>query len=389
MDFAGPDDLAGHRDAAAEWIDTHVRPEWLEEQHDSGIYQTVELHKLLAEHGILGAGWPLEHGGTEVDPGFAQAIFQGLSARGFHSDAWSTTAMVIHTVASVGSASQKEEYVAGALRGEVLIALGYSEPESGSDVAAAKTTAVRDGEEWVIRGQKMFTSTAQVCSHVFLLCRTDPQVPKHQGLTLFLVPTDSPGYECQPMRMLGGQTTTATFYNDVRIPDSARVGGVDEGWSVLGVALMYERGVESPTAFEPPLATNLAAWARTSRRPDGSAPIDDPLVASCIGRIAVDEEVGRLLTGWANWNAAQGRTSTVYGAIRKLISSEASLRNTGLALEAIGPDGVLAGRAEEVPAGGLFEHEYRYSQVRTIYGGSSEIMRDIIAQKYLGLPRNR
>jgi alkylation response protein AidB-like acyl-CoA dehydrogenase len=389
MDFSVADDLAAHRDAAKAWVAANARPEWVDEQHHSGLYQTMELHQLLAREGILGAGWPTEYGGTDVDPDYAQAVFQSIGEMGFHSDAWSTTAMVIHTIESIGTEEQKKEYVAGALRGDVMIALGYSEPESGSDVAAAKTTAVRDGEEWVINGQKMFTSTAQVCSHVFVLCRTDPSRPKHQGLTLFMVPTSSDGYECQPMHMLGGQTTTTTFYSDVRIPDSARIGEVNEGWSVMGLALVYERGVGNPTAFEAPLAADLAAWARANRSADGTPLIEDTAVAGRVGRIWIDEEVSRLLAHWANWNADQGRMSTAYGAVRKLISGEASLRNTNLSLDVLGTAGVLAGEGDEVPARGMFEHEFRYSQVRTIYGGSSEIMRDIIAQKHLGLPRNR
>jgi alkylation response protein AidB-like acyl-CoA dehydrogenase len=389
MDFTVSDDLAAHREAAHKWVEANVRPEWVDEQHHSGLYQTMELHELLARDGILGAGWPAEVGGSDVDPDFARAVFQAIMQMGFHADAWSTTGMVIHTIQAIGTDQQKQEYVAGALRGEVMIALGYSEPESGSDVAAAKTAAVRDGDEWVINGQKMFTSTAQVCSHVFVLARTDPDVPKHQGLTLFMVPTSSPGYECQPMHMLGGQTTTTTFYSDVRIPDSARIGEVNDGWSVMGLALVYERGVGNQTASEALLAGDLAAWARTAERPDGSLAIDDASVAARVGRIAIDEEVCRLLSAWANWNADQGRMSTAYGAVRKLISGEASLRNTGLALDVLGTAGVLAGEGDEVPARGMFEHEYRYSQVRTIYGGSSEIMRDIIAQKHLGLPRNR
>jgi alkylation response protein AidB-like acyl-CoA dehydrogenase len=134
---------------------------------------------------------------------------------------------------------------------------------------------------------------------------------------------------------------------------------------------------------------DLATWARTAERLDGSIALEDPLVAERIGRFAIDEEVARLLGHWANWNADQGRLSTAYGAIRKLFSSEASQRNTSSVLDALGAEGVLAGELDDVPAHGMFEREFRYSQVRTIYGGSSEIMRDIIAQRYLHLPRNR
>jgi alkylation response protein AidB-like acyl-CoA dehydrogenase len=191
------------------------------------------------------------------------------------------------------------------------------------------------------------------------------------------------------MHMLGGQTTTTTFYSDVRVPDSARIGEVNGGWDVMGLALVYERGVGQTTSSEVAYAEPLAAWARANTTRDGRPAIDDTAVAERIGRIWVDEEVGRLLAHWANWNADQGRMSTAYGAVRKLITGEASLRNTGLALDVLGAQGVLAEGGDDVPAKGMFEHEYRYSQVRTIYGGSSEIMRDIIAQKHLGLPRNR
>ena len=241
MDFSVVDDLAEHREAARLWAEANVDPTWAREQHQSGTHQTAELHRRLARDGLLGAGWPPEYGGSDVDPGFAHAVLDELRSAGLMWDGWSTTVMVINTISHVGSEEQKRTIIPAALRGELLIALGYSEPDSGSDVAAASTRAVRDGEEWVIDGQKMFTSTAQVCSHVFVLARTNTEVPKHKGLTLFLVPTAAEGFDLQPIYTLGGQQTNATFYSGVRVPDSARIGGVDQGWSVMHVALTFER----------------------------------------------------------------------------------------------------------------------------------------------------
>lgn len=300
MDFRVSDDLAAHRQSAKEWVAANTRPEWLDEQHRTGVYQTMELHARLAEDGILGAGWSRAYGGSDTDPDFARAVFEEISHLGFHMDAWSTTAIVIATIERVGTEEQKKQFIGEALRGNVLVALGYTEPDSGSDVAAAKTAAVRDGSEWVINGQKMFTSTAQVCSHVFVLARTDPELPKHQGLSLFMVPTTSPGFGCDPILTLGGQTTNATFYTDVRVPDAALIGGENQGWSVMGVALVYERGVGSPTPFETPLGEELIAWASERRDGNGSRPLDDPAVAERIGRVLIDEEVSRLLVHWAN-----------------------------------------------------------------------------------------
>jgi 3-oxocholest-4-en-26-oyl-CoA dehydrogenase alpha subunit len=297
--------------------------------------------------------------------------------------------MVARTVQHVATPEQKREYLPAVLRGEIVIALGYSEPDTGSDVASAKTTAVRDGRDWVINGQKMFTSTAQVASHVFVLARTNPDVPKHKGLTLFLVPTSGGGYEIQPIRTLGGQVTNATFYAGVRVPDSARIGGVDEGWSVMKVALVYERGFGSAASMEVTLARDLAAWARSARRPGGTAALDDPLTAERIGRIAVDEEVIRVFGHQLDWLARKGALPQVEGSMRKLFWAESAQRHYSDALDILGAEGVLAPDAARAPAGGMFEHDFRAAVVTTVYGGASEILREIIAERRLGLPRNR
>jgi alkylation response protein AidB-like acyl-CoA dehydrogenase len=389
MDFWEADDLAAHRDAAQAWADANAAPDWAEEQERTGCHQTMELHARLARDGILGAGWPAEYGGSDVDPGFARAVFDEVARRGVHSDGWSTTIMVTHTIQQVATEEQKREYIPAVLRGEMLFALGYSEPDSGSDVASAKTTAVRAGAEWVINGQKMFTSTAQLASHVFVLARTNPAAPKHKGLTLFLVPTASAGYQLQPIHTLGGQVTNATFYADVRVPDSARIGGADEGWNVMKVALVYERGFGSAASLEQTLARDLAAWARETRRPGGTAALDDPLTAERIGRIAIDEEVTRLFSLQLDWLARKGELPQIEGSMRKLFWTESVQRHYSDALDILGAEGALAPGAADAPLGGAFEHDFRAAVVTTVYGGASEILREIIAERRLGLPRNR
>jgi alkylation response protein AidB-like acyl-CoA dehydrogenase len=394
MDFAESDDLAAVRDAARAWADANVRPEWAADQRRTGVHQTMELHARLAGDGILGAGWPARYGGG-ADPGFARAVFDELNRRDVHYDGWATTLMVARTIEQVGTEEQKREYIPAVLRGEVLIALGYSEPGSGSDVASARTTAVRmthdgqDSGDWVINGQKMFTSTAQLASHVFVLARTNPGAAKHKGLTLFLVPTASAGYEIQPIRTLGGQVTNATFYAGVRVPDSARIGGIDEGWSVMKVALVFERGFGSAASLEQTMARDLAAWARGAARPGGQTAFDDPLTAERIGRVAVDEEVTRLLSVRLDWLARKGELPQIEGAMRKLFWTETSQRHYRDALDILGAEGVLAPDAPAAPADGAFEHGFREAVVTTIYGGASEVLRDIIAERRLGLPRNR
>jgi len=389
VDFWESDELAAHRDAARAWADANVRPEWAGEQRRTGCHQTMELHARLARDGILGAGWPPEYGGSDTQPAPARAVFDELARRGLHSDGWSTTIMVARTIQHVAAEEQKREYLPAVLRGEMLIALGYTEPDTGSDVASAKTAAARAGAGWVISGQKMFTSTAQLASHVFVLARTSPGVPRHQGLTLFLVPAASAGYAVQPVRTLGGQVTNATFYADVRVPDSARIGGVDEGWSVMKVALVYERGFGSAASMELTLARELAAWTREVRRPGGGTAFDDPLTAERIGRIAVDEAVTRVFGHQLDWLARQGELPQVEGSMRKLFWAETMQRHYSDALDILGAEGVLAPDAAGAPAAGMFEHGFRAAVVTTVYGGASEILREIIAERRLGLPRNR
>ena len=389
MDFKVSDGLAIHREAARKWVDANVELAWLDEQHRTGIYQNMDLHRALAKDGLLGAGWKPELGGSDVDPDFARTVMDEVTRLGFHIDGWVTTAMIINTINHVGTEEQKQRYIRPALQGEVMIALGYSEPDSGSDMAAAKTAATRDGDEWIIDGQKMFTSSAQVATHVFVLARSNPEAPKHEGLSLFMVPTASEGFDCHPIHCLGGQLTSTTFYSNVRVPDDARIGPVDDGWKVMGVALVFERGVGSPAAMEEHLAGDLIDWAATATRPDGTTVLDDPLVQARIGRMLIDEEVSRLLVNWANWKATTGELSTTDGAFNKLFHAESQVRNHALSLDIIGTAGVLNAEAPDAPAHGTFEHEYRYSVVRTIFGGSSEIMRDMIAQRHLKLPRAR
>lgn len=387
MDFAVTD-LAAQRDQARAWVHANVDPAWAQEQHETGTHQTMELHRRLARDGILGAGFPPEYGGSDVDPDLIRAIYRELVQLGIRMHAWLTTYMILKTIEELGTEEQKQTYIGGGARGEVLIALGYTEPDSGSDVAAAKTAAVRDGDEWVITGQKMFTSTAEVCSHVIVLTRTNPDVPKHKGLTMFLVPTTSPGFEIQPIHTLGNQRTNTTFYTNLRVPDGARLADVDDGWRVIRTALVFERGVGMP--FRPlSVGKELAEWAATAPRPDGRVAFEDPQVAERIGRMATEAEVARLLAARLGWMLQRGEVPGVEGSMAKLYRSEADQRHHRDALDILGAEGLLAPAAPTAPFGGRFEFGFRASVVETIYGGASEIMREMIAEGRLGLPRNR
>ncbi len=394
MDFVESDSLAQFRTAAREWADEHVDPGWVELEHATGTHHNPDLHALLGRQGLLGAGWPAAYGGTDVDPGLALAVFQEIGARGLRMDGWVTTEMVARTILAVATEEARQAIVPAALRGEVVIVLGYTEPGSGSDVAAARMRAVRDGDEWVVNGSKMFTSTAHVATHVFLLARTNTEVAKHRGLTLFLARLDAPGVEVQPVHTLGGQRTNATFYSDVRVPDAMRIGDVDGGWGVMRVALVHERGT-APAPGGPTLVQRVAAWARHAPGDDGGVLFDDPAVQEELARLAVDDEVSRLLALKVRWVASTGGMPGIEGSMAKLWSSEAEQRRGAVLTDLLGEQALLrvehgTGRGSGgAPLDGAVEWAYRKAPVSTIYGGTSEVQREIVAERRLGLPRSR
>jgi len=387
MDFTRHDDLAEHRDAAGRWAARHLRRQWLEHELSTGTHHNPELHRILARQGLLAAGWPPEYGGSDVDVAYADAIFDAIEDFGLRLDGWVTTWMIMQTVLHVGTAEQKATIIPAGLRGEVIIALGYTEPGSGSDMAAASTRAVRDGDGWLIDGAKMFTSTAHESSHVFLLTRTNPAAPKHRGLTVFLVPLDRPGVEIRPVATIGGQRTNATFYSGVRVGDDARVGDIDGGWAVMRVAMVYERRAKS-SHDRLSLVRQVAAWTRDSGL------FEDVAVQEKLARMAIADEVTRLLETRADWLNRQHSLSAVEGTMSRLFGTVSLQRQHEEILDLIGPEAVLsadgqAGDGPVAPMGGAAESAFRNSVVETIYGGASEILREIIAEHRLGLPRSR
>jgi alkylation response protein AidB-like acyl-CoA dehydrogenase len=351
----------------------HLTDEIIERAHATGTMHDEGLHRALCAAGYLAAGWPVEVGGGGRTPVETTTLMQELYSAGAPVDGMGIVSMVAATLVLLGNEQQRTEIVPRMLSGDALACLGYSEPDAGSDVAAVQTRAVRDGDEWLINGQKMFTTMAHKADYVFLLTRTSPEKPKHKGLTMFLVPMDSPGIEITPVHTLGGERTNITFYTDVRVPDSCRVGDIDAGWSVMHAALTYERN--SANWGEPDkLVRVVAEWAQSA------GALADPLVADRLALHAVEMEVGRLLLYHCSELAATGAMTPVEGSMAKLFVTEAFTRAAGDCRDIVPPD---------APIFDFVEHAYRHSTVTTIYGGSSEVQRGIIAEHGLGLPRSR
>jgi alkylation response protein AidB-like acyl-CoA dehydrogenase len=369
------------------FIEQNLDPDAIERAHTSGTMHDKDFHRALGDKGWIAASWPADYGGQDRDPYEMTAMRDELRLAGVPTDGIALSLIVCQTIRRVGTEEQKRDFLPRALAGEIIMSLGYSEPDSGSDVASVKTSAARDGDEWVINGQKMFTTLAHEANYVFLLARTNSDVPKHRGLTMFLVPLDSPGIEVQPVHTLGGERTNATFYSDVRVSDHFRIGAVDEGWNVMTVALTFERGgsgvSEADRVWE--LA---AAWAATTRRHDGTRPIDDPLVRERLAEMRMNNEVAKLLAYRTTFVAAGGGLPSVEGSMHKLFYSEAMTADAAQLVDMLGAEGVLQHGEGGAPVDGLVEHLFRHAAVTTIYGGTSEVQRSIIAERGLGLPRS-
>jgi alkylation response protein AidB-like acyl-CoA dehydrogenase len=299
-----------------------------------------------------------------------------------------TTLMVATVMRAAGTEEQKLEILPKALSGEILIVLGLTEPGCGSDLAAVTTRAVADGDEWVINGQKMFTTNGQLGDYIFLLARTNTEVAKHKGLTVFLVPMHQPGIEVQAVFTVSGERTNITFLNDVRVSDAWRLGEVDQGWKTMTVALASEHS----NGFAAPLLRLLEAserWAREAVDAEGRSRLEDPEVRETLAWMAIDLEVSRLLQRRVAWMAENEIPITAEGSMGKLFSSEALKERSQEMIELIGPDGLRSYLDPTAPGKGYLERALRHSIGTTIYAGTSEIHRNMIAQRGLGLPRTR
>lgn len=342
------------------------------------------FHKDLGRAGYIALGWPEQYGGKDTDELELTIFAQELSRKtGHHNSPLSTSKLVAQTIIAAGSDEQREKYLPAIARGDLIIALGYSEPSGGSDVAAARTRAVGDGDHWIINGQKMFTTSGDFADFVFLLTRTNTEKPKHRGLTMFLVPLKSRGIEVRPVTTIGGVRTTATFYSDVRVSDAQRVGEVDGGWDVLSVALKHEHGGQSYHWLTAKLLSEAMAAASLGL-PDPASPI-----AERIAHAAIAIENSKLLAYRSAWLRANGVPfDGECGPMAKLYSSDTLVHATSELIDMLGSNAVAACAEMEDHAGAVHQ-AFLVAPGTTTYGGTVEVMRSLIAEHHLGLARSR
>jgi 3-oxocholest-4-en-26-oyl-CoA dehydrogenase alpha subunit len=345
-----------------------------------------EIVRQMGSDGWLGVGWPKEYGG-QGRTALEQYIFFDEANRAGVPMPLVTLNTVGPTLRKFGSEEQKREFLPRILAGDVHFAIGYSEPGAGTDLAALRTRAVRDGDEYVINGQKVFTTGGHDADYVWLACRTDPDAPKHKGISIILVPTDSPGFKHTPIWTLGGGQTNATYYEDVRVSTANLVGEENAGWKLITRQLNHERVALGPAGrLERPLQ-EVRRWAQDTRHADGRRVIDDEWVQTTLARVYANAEALKL----ANWRVAaaldEGTLNPADASAMKVLGTEQQWRCLDLLLDVIGSAGYLVEGSPGAVLRGQLEQGYRHAPVGTFGGGVNEVQREIIAMAGLGMPR--
>jgi len=338
----------------------------------------------MGSDGLLGVGWPVEYGGqgrSLID----QYLFADEVQRAGFPLPFLTLGTVGPTIMRFGSEEQKQFFLPRILAGRLHFAIGYSEPGAGTDLASLQTSAVRIGEQWVINGQKMWTSLADYADYVWLAARTDPHTKKHKGISMFLVPTTAPGFKISPIMTVGGVRTNATFYDDVKVPLDALIGGENNGWSLITGQLNHERVSLMNVGPMHRLLTQVTEWARETRLGSGRV-IDLPWVQSNLARVFSKLEVLRLMNWKQAWATTQGQLHPADSSCIKVFGSELYIEGYRTLLEVLGARATLLNDSRGAVLKGQVDKSYRNALILTFGGGTNEVQRDIIAMAGLGLP---
>jgi len=342
-----------------------------------------ECVQALAAADLLGVGWPKEYGGRGFTA-IEQFIFAEEARRVNAPIPLVTLNTVGPTLMQYGSEEQKRKFLPAILDGTVEFAIGYSEPEAGSDLASLRTTAVRDGDDYIINGQKMFTSGAAYADYVWLAARTDPKVKKHKGISIFIVPTSSPGFSWQPLHTMPGVSTFYTFYDDVRVPASAIVAGENLGWQLITTQLNFERAALGNLGALEPLFERTLQWATTTEL-DGGRVIDQPWVQLALARVEAQVAAYKLVNLRVNAAMTKGVLSMGEASAAKVFGTELTQHVARELLEVLDRNGLR--RGSDAPLRGALESAYRMAVINTFGGGANELQRDIIAMAGLLMPR--
>jgi acyl-CoA dehydrogenase len=349
---------------------------------DGGAYK--QLVRQMGADGWLALGWPEEYGGQNRSM-LEQLIFTDEAAIAGAPVPFLTLNSIAPTIMRFGTDEQKSHFLPKIAAGEIHFAIGYSEPEAGTDLASLRTTAVRDGEDYVINGQKMWTSLIQYADYVWLACRTDPEARKHRGLSVLVVPTSSPGFSWTPVHTVSGPTTSATYYSDVRVPTSSLVGTENEGWPLVTNQLNHERVALTSAAPLQLALSEVRDWAAQTRLSDGRRVIDQEWVQQHLARVHAGAEFLKLMN-WKIATTAEKHPAPAAASATKVFGTEFATEAYRLLMEVLGTSGYVRSGSKGAVLAGRIERMHRSALILTFGGGTNEVQRDIIAAVGLGLP---
>ncbi len=392
MDFDFTPEQSAFLKEVEDFVDANADPVVMDPTRENmaQIVDTPERRafmRKLADRGWLGITWPKEWGGQDGDGVYEYLLNEALAARGA-PQIGKGVGIVGKTILRHGSEKLKREFLPKILNAEIEFAVGYSEPNAGSDAAAMRLKATKAEGGWVLSGQKIWTTSAHFADWYWVGARTDPKAPKHSGITLFLVPMDHPKLTVNAIWTMGDERTNEVFFDDVFVSDDYVVGELGRGFQYISEALDLERFTMFTLSPIRKRLELLVDHVKATTRDD--APIkDDPVVRRELARLATDAEVAKVLGyRFLSRSAKGGAAPTVEASEYKLFATEFSKRLANASMDIAGPGAQLRVGTEDAPMRGRAESTYRYTVLDTIGGGTSEVQKNIIARRKLGLPKN-
>jgi alkylation response protein AidB-like acyl-CoA dehydrogenase len=358
------------------------------ERGEYGGPKSKEFIRRMGADGWLGVGWPKEYGGQGRSVMEQHIFYEAIWARRAPFPVLTLNA-VGPTIMKLGSEEQKKEFLPRILKGDLEIAICYTEPDAGTDLASLKTVAVKDGDSYVINGNKVFTSIAHFADYLWVAVRTDPDPKKkHKGLSILLIDVDTPGITIDPIYTLGGHRVNSIYLKNVVVPRTCLVGEENKGWSLIVGQLEHERFSLSPSSPMKRRIEDTIAWAKETHV-DGSPVIDHPGVREKLAELLAEVDILKLLNYQVVDNMTKGKMFWAESSAVKVFGSELNIRINNTLMDIMGLYGQLQQGDERAPLNGLVESHFRDDLLFVFAGGTNEIQRDIIAMVGLGLPKSR
>ncbi len=397
MDFRFSEEEEAFREEVRQWLEKEISPRWTE--IDAGLWEETEeswallreFQRKLGQKGWLAPAYPKEYGGSEMSHLKRLVLSEELS---YHKAPFGIeTEISVNWVGGAlslfGSEQQKKKYLTEVAKGESCFCLGYSEPNSGSDLASIQTRAVEDGDSWVINGQKTWCSFAHYADYCWLGARTDPDAPKHKGISMFVIDMKTPGITVRPLiNILNRHSFNEVFLDDVRVPKDALIGQKNKGWYQLAMALDFERSLIGTAAANQRLIENIMAFAKETKV-DGKSISDDPLIKDELAELAVENEVLRMMCYRIAWMYSKNLHPSYESSMSLLLSSELLRHTANVGMRVLGHYGELDQDSKWAVSKARIMRTYLSCISIGVGGGTNEIQRNIVAMRGLGLPRQQ